>query len=105
MRGHWPRPGAVLMLELVELPASEHTSPDDGTRKAMAERRRDNIARRCWRLVYPDGSSARVGLFVGVAEALEYARENHWTVIHEEPEEAPPAAVDAGRATPGGLAG
>jgi hypothetical protein len=87
----------VLQLERVELPAIDGTSPDDGTRLAMARRRRDNVARRCWRLVYPDGTPALVGLFVGAAEAEEYARERGWTVL--------PAPVDGDRATAGGLAG
>jgi hypothetical protein len=75
-----PPRGAVLQLEPVDLPASDHTSPDDGTRLAMAQRRRDNVARRCWRLVYPDGASARVGLFVGIEAAQEYAREHGWSI-------------------------
>jgi len=72
----------VLRLQAVELPASDHTSPYDGTRLAMDRRRRDNIARRCWRLVYvSDGTSARVGLFVGVEAAETYAHEHGWTVL------------------------
>jgi hypothetical protein len=80
VRGVEPPRGAVLRLESVDLPASDHTSPDDGTRLAMTQRRRDNIARRCWRLVYADGTSARVGLFVGIEAAEEYVRDHGWTI-------------------------
>lgn len=95
MRADDPPHGAVLQLEAVNLLCSNHTSPDDGTLLAMAQRRRANIARRCWRLVYPDGTSARVGLFVGVEAAEMYANEHGWTVL--------PAPVDGDRATSGGL--
>ena len=97
MTAGYPPRGAVLRLERVNLPAIEGTSPDDGTRLAMERRRRDNVARRCWRLVYPDGTPALVGLFVGAVEAEEYADEHGWTVL--------PAPVDGARATTGGLAG
>jgi hypothetical protein len=79
----YPPPGTVMRLERVDLPASDHTSPDDGTKLAMAERRRANIARHCWRLVYPNGTSARIGLFVGVDEAKRFARGCGWIVLDE----------------------
>jgi hypothetical protein len=76
--------GTVLRLERVDLPAvRDHVGVNDGTRLAMERRRRDNVARQCWRLVYPDGTPVNAGLFVGVGFAEEYANEHGWIVLHE----------------------
>lgn len=91
-----PPRGAVLRLEPVNLPAvSDQLIGTGGSGPERERWKRDNRARRCWRLVDLDGADAGGGLFVSVEHAEEYARQHGWTVL--------PVPVDGDRATSGGL--
>lgn len=88
---------SALQLEAVDLPANERL-PAGGSGPERERWKRDNVARRCWRLVHLDGTPAGgglAGLCVSVEAARELAREHGWTVL--------PAPVDGDRATSGGL--
>jgi hypothetical protein len=93
------RPVAELQLEAVDLPAND-LLPAGGSGPERERWKRDNVARRCWRLVHLDGTRARgslAGLFVYVEAAEELARESGWAVRR-------PGSVAELPATTGGLA-
>lgn len=95
MRAGGPPRGSVLSLEPVSLPDVPEKLLGVGSGPERARWQRENVARRCVRLVYPDGRSAGVGLFVSADLARDFAREHGWTVL--------PAPVDGDRVTSGGL--
>jgi hypothetical protein len=80
VRGDVPPRGAVLRLEPVDLPSVEDRI-GVGSGPERERWRRDNVARRTYRLVERDGTPVRVGLFVAVDVAEAFAREHGWTVL------------------------